>query len=875
MKRWLPDAAALAGAVGTILLAIGAWLLVPRERASAKPTKPALRVCLVDVSSSAIATRPWRDWIDSALEEQATAAGRDAEEFCTILFGDEVRRTFGPAAARSFRLESALPISGPSTSPHYGSAETHLASALETVLALAEDPARAGCTLDYFGDDTFTGRDPRPRWATLAERGVRLVRVELPPPDRQDLVVGALTLPREVEPGAPISADVEIFYAPVARRPAASTVYLDCTCEFDAGMTRKRLEVEVPRGLAPDADGYLRWRVRAELGRGEPGLTKIRLQGARQDSTALINRPNSREGFVRCKGRLIVGVVGESPLPSAPGIQIEKLSANELGSRLDVLDALVTCNMPLESLPTDVVGSFLRRGGGWLCLAGNLFLPGFVAGRAGSALELLPLQPPDENPDPRDVVVLADRSGSMTGEPFENVGRALLALVDAAHTRDAVELRFFGETLSDPIPLKAAFDPRPSEQILRDAQDRFRAAGGPGGRTAIARSLEAFASERERSGRESLVFVLTDGRDTVDADATERCANVLPRLLAARARIVVLEAGDEPEQKLLSTLVAPGEKLRALGKAPGFWSLAEIFRREVSADRTREGPELRVLPARQLLDPTAPPSLGSDVLRAQHPDASASWPPIQRYTRAKPAPGAEVLWSSEKGEPLLAIQRVGAGASAACAFAPIAEWGPDWAKRADLWAPLLRALARGKREDAPDVRVDGDELIVENLPAGAPADLEARIFAADARPSDAPAVALPLSAPTQGADPRRVRTARWPDGGGLATLDLRGDADLRQGIGLDDPILPRIEIRARGADASWPAIVLPFPAPRSPEFILPRPRMDWSARSPQASGPAGPVRSARPHPSAPWVLISGLLLLTIAGLAGAFARRSR
>jgi hypothetical protein len=859
-KSRLADASVLAGAIGTILVAAGAWLLFPRERPGAKPTLPPLRVCLVDVSASVTLRRPWFGWIEKTLEEQAAAAAGSGEDLCTILFGKEIRRAYGPGPSHDFDVRSAI---DPRRMNRSRIDETRLASALETVRALAREPARAGCRLVYVGDDTFTGPDPRPIWRELADLGVNLERVQLPPAEGPQVLPGPLTLPREVEPGAPISLDAEVFASP------APEVVLHLAWESASSRNEKTLTLEVPRGLAPDADGYVRWRIHVDLGRAEPGLTSVRLE--------------SSEGFVRCRGRAIVGVVaaghplvaGARPealfsIPSSSGIQLESIWPEELASRLDSLDALVTCDVPPDRLPADVLSTFLVHGGGWLCLAGDRFLPGLVAGRAP---EFLPLQPPDENPDPRDVVVIVDRSGSMAGEPYENVGRALLSLVDAAPERDAVEVRFLGESLSDPVSLKAAFDRRPRDQLLRDAADRFHAAGGPGGRTAIARSMERFAADRERSGREALVFLLTDGRDTVDADATARCAKILPRLLAARTRVVVIAAGDAPERELLSSLVAPEERLWSLGVFGVSSSrLAEIFRREVTADRTREGPELRVLTAQKLLDPTALPSLGSDVLRAQAGDASADWPSIQRYARAKPAPGAEVLWSSEKGEPLLAIQRVGAGASAACAFAPIAAWGPDWSKRADLWAPLLRALARGKREPLPAVHVEEDELTVEDLPTDAPADLEARIFAADAWPGAPPAVVLMLSAPTQGVDPRRVRTARWPHGG----VDLRGDADLRQGIGLDDPILPRLEIRSRGSsDASWPAIVLPFPAPRAPEFVLPRSRMDWSRAAPLPSVPAGPARSPRAHPSAPWVLFSGLLLLAIAGLVGAFARRSR
>jgi hypothetical protein len=842
--------------LGTLALALAAWLYAPRDRGGAGDLR-GLRIVLVDDSASVVAPRAWSSWIDGVLASQAEAAARAGEELCTIVFGSEVRRAPDGIPRR---MEDRIA----------GARETRLAAALKAVRSLASDARRASCRLVYLGDDTYTGEDPEPLLADLRARGVLFERVTLPPRTAGEVAVGPLILPREVEAGAPIPIDAEVFYAPAQGETPRSNIeilLLRCTA---TGLSDERFEVQVPAGLAPDSSGYLRWRIRRDLPPAPPGLVTIRLEGSRFVSATDIDMQAWSEGTVRCRGSLVVGVLTDerrmfpesrpsrfAPIRSDPGLQVEELWPDQVGGRLDSLDALVTCDLPPDVLPEHVLGSFVRGGGGWLCFAGDGFLRGFES-------TLLPLLPPDEKPEPRDVVVLADRSGSMSGEPFEHVREAMLALIQAASARDAVLVRFFGEKLADPIELKAADDPRDPPRILREAIDRFSSGGEPGGSTAIARALEAFAAARESSGREALAFLLTDGRDTVDANAKERCEKVLPRLLAAKVRLVVVAAGAEPERGLLSTLLAPGEILRNAGElSTSYQALAEIFRREVTADRVREGPALRVLPSQALLDPSAPATLGSEVLRAMKPETLDEWPSIQRYARAKAVPDAEVLWASGKGEPLLAVHRVGLGATSACAFAPVPGWGEDWAKRSDLWAPLVRALARGKRELAPRARIDGDSFTVEDLPPDAPAQLEALVFAADARTGDAPAVRIALSAPTSGADPRRIRTARWPSGAEIA----------REGPASGG--FPHVEIRAVPEGSTWEPIDLPLATPHAPEFVLPRPRLRADAFSPsrEGTGSSPPRRAPRSHPAAPWVLISGLLLLTLAGLGGAFARR--
>lgn len=828
MKIALPESAAGAAALlGGALVAAGAWLLFPRERDGGAASRPPVRVCLIDVSASAVSRRTdWRNFVEGEIDAQRSIAGNAGEDLEIVLFGSEVRRIAG-------RLSNA------------GERETRLAGAVEVARGLALDPTRRGARVVVIGDRTYTGEDPAPGIRELLAVGVPFEWVDLPPPDREEFSFGPLLLPPELEVGAPIALEADAFYAPGPERRGTLTTTL--VHESAAGREERRVEIAVPPGLGADPDGYVRWRVRETAGVAAGGLNRVRLLGGRGFSRSDVDGEDAGEGVVRCEGRLVLAdvsigqplVAGQRPqdafeLHGEDGLDLETIWPSELGLRLPALDAIVT--RTADVLPVPVLRSFVERGGGWLRVGSASLGSGSV-----EEVDLQPLRPADEDRDPRDIVVLVDRSGSMAGETFESVRRAVLRLVEAAPAKDAVELVFFGEQLSDPVVLKSSQDLRERDRIVRDAAERFFGVGGPGGSTAIARSLESFAEARERAQREALVFLLSDGKDTVDRDAAPRCARVLPRLLAARARLVVIAAGSDPDMRLLEPLVAPGETLRAVGElASSSRSLAEIFEREISKDRIREGESLRVLPAA-----VAEGSLAADILRAGMPSDPASWPTLRKYARAKLAPGAEAIWVSDRGEPLLAIQRVGRGVVAASAF----DADPAWSQ---LLAPLLRTLARGKKEFGARARFEEGVLTVEGLPEGSPAQLEARVFTAE---DGRPPVVLALSPPIEGAEPSRTRTAP------ARAQDLAG--------------AERIEVRAPGAiDEAWPPLELLLASPRSPEFVLPRPRVDPEAlRAPALRAPERSATGPRPHPAAAWVLFSGLCLLTLSGLAGFFSRR--
>jgi len=474
---------------------------------------------------------------------------------------------------------------------------------------------------------------------------------------------------------------------------------------------------------------------------------------------------------------------------------------------------------------------------------------------------------------------VVDRSGSMSGERSENVRRAVFALMDEALPSDSVELRWFAESLSPAIHLVDPEDsrrPADREEARRQAADQLFASEVGGGPTGLLRALGQLADARAGSGRESLVFLLSDGQENLDPEPHTTAPAILDRLHAARAKLVVIAAGARSDRELLSRLVAPGQRLESVSSlldSSSSSQLRDLFWRELNRERVRGGERLRILPA----DDSR--ALGAEILAAMKPELAQDWPTIESYVRARIAPGGDTLWVSETGEPLLALQRVGLGMTAACAFS--FGHGPGFQDErsqefAELLAPLLRVLARGQRTDRPRVRVEGEDLVVEGLPEGTPAELEARVFGSLAEESDPPTTVIPLGPPLEGGDPRRVRHGRWPTSAAEALSRLWDEHDL----GLRDQHyasarIPRVEVRARGtAGTSWPPIQLALAPPRAVEFVLPRPRIPPFE---QVDADVSRLASRRlePHPYAPWVLLSGMLLLTGAGLAGSFTRRVR
>ncbi|MFT3709612.1 MAG: VIT domain-containing protein [Archangium sp.] len=143
------------------------------------------------------------------------------------------------------------------------------------------------------------------------------------------------------------------------------------------------------------------------------------------------------------------------------------------------------------------------------------------------AFGLLTMVPPrveaNMTPVARDLIVLLDTSGSMSGSPLDQARRVTMALVDSLTDRDQLELIEFSNS---PRRWKSGAVAATASN-RRDAQNwlsQLRASGGTEMRTGI---LEALAPLRHESQRQ--VILITDGLIGFESEVLEAIAARLPK----------------------------------------------------------------------------------------------------------------------------------------------------------------------------------------------------------------------------------------------------------------------------------------------------------------------------------------------------------
>ncbi len=731
---------------GILCLAFGTWRSFPvvdQEREA----KPPLRVLLFDLSAGTTRLRPGHGlWARARLKEQAQAAREEGAELAVGIYGQEVRR-LGLAAAEDWlarlmgregevlRLELDSGADGAS----------NLAGALALYETELADPARPLARVVICGARDWTGEDPRPRLARLAQAGVAQTWLAPPAATRPDLALEGLRLPKDPAPGEPLVAEFELCLSGASAVLAGPwTLELSVEVERATSLQSKRWSLSLP-ALAPDDQDVLRWSVRQDLGSTAEGRTGLqaRVRLGRSDDDVRGDPIPENDTFAaqtRAGKVKLVAAVGRADQRDNmiawlaggperwPGLQWRILTPSQLPEALGELDLIVSFDLGPNELPATLVEAFVQAGGGWFFCGGWGSLGGwFESGWKASPLtQLLPLIPAPDGGAERDVIFVVDGSGSMAGDPFERVRTALLGLVTSASPEDNLSLRFFTGTLGPSLHL--AVDAEGPLAVLRRLMD----SRVPGGATSIFYSLERLLEERAaltRAGtgastvveREALVFLLTDGKDLDSHGQATRGPLLREGFRQAQTRLIPIAIGEDPSFLFLSYLLAPGESVIDGNAA---LDLQEVFMREVFEERYRHG-NLALVPGK-------PGALaGTRDLLAAWGSLGEDLPALERYLRCAARPAADVLARGARGaEPVLAWQRVGAGRVAAWASAPLPEWGERYLDGEAWLAPLFRFLAVDPREPQRlRLELERGELLLQEVPEDWPAEVQLTLYA--------------------------------------------------------------------------------------------------------------------------------------------------
>ncbi|MBI3929399.1 MAG: VWA domain-containing protein [Armatimonadetes bacterium] len=127
-------------------------------------------------------------------------------------------------------------------------------------------------------------------------------------------------------------------------------------------------------------------------------------------------------------------------------------------------------------------------------------------GREGTfMLSMIPPATMIENPPPRDVLLLVDRSFSMRGEAWELAREAALFIADDLRPEDALQLVFFDHDLAELYPGEAFRSRIQASDLQKGFADH-----PPRGGTELEKALRRVTSKPRRRGRELVCALLTD-----------------------------------------------------------------------------------------------------------------------------------------------------------------------------------------------------------------------------------------------------------------------------------------------------------------------------------------------------------------------------
>jgi uncharacterized membrane protein len=564
-------------------------------------------------------------------------------------------------------------------------AATDLASALQ--LAYGQYPAGYLRRAVVFSDGVQTDGDVLAEANRAREFGVKIFTVPYHRPVPGEVALRDLRIPEKVRVGEPFNIHANIF----SSRP-------------------QKVHATLKQGEAINGlDGV---RI-LDLKPGDNDVTfksVVRVAGEVTYALDLTEIPEDRfkennrfAVSVAVPGRPTVLYVEGNParasyLSSALNAQefdVDVRSPRELPSsirELERYDFVILSDAPADAVSLtqqDAIESYVRDlGGGFL----------FAGGEAGYGLggwyhttieRILPVRMDAEKrrDEPQVAMVLViDRSGSMSGLPMEMAKAAAKATADTLAGDDLLEVIAF-----DSAPTRVVrMTPAKHRARIQNDISRIQAGGG----TEIFSALDAaYQSLTVTRARRKHVILLTDGqaphngiRDLVQAMAAE----------GITATAVGLGSGiDEALLRMIADL--GGGRLYKVSDPQ---QLPRVFTRETEMVSRNAAVEEYFQP--RVVSP-------ADFLRGVD---MASAPYLHGYvaTKMKPPPAQEIL-QSEVAEPILARWHVGLGWSLAWTSDVKNLWAVEWLRwpgYGQFWGQLVREHMRQKRRQQYDMRCEID-----------------------------------------------------------------------------------------------------------------------------------------------------------------------
>ncbi|HEY5706468.1 MAG TPA: VWA domain-containing protein [Terrimicrobiaceae bacterium] len=655
-------------------------------------TSEAAVVLLRDISAS----------IEAPSDSQrvaASLAAKDSGRVAEVVFARE------PLVVKAFGTRSSQePASAP------GEEATDLSAALEFAATLM--PADRPSRIVLFSDGVSTaGRNPVETASQL--KNVQIDTVPLASVSGPDAAVVSIKPPGSVREGEIFDLSAQVYSATSAA-PASIQLYQN-----------NLLVSQVQRQLSQGVSEITFPNLRAE---GRMGLYEVAVN-APDDSTAENNR--KRIALVHA-GRPRVLIIDQKPNQSEAMAEALRASDFDVEIRppgglpasveeFEAVDLVVFSEAPaggfsdgqmktLETWVRNFGGAFLMLGGEESFGAGGYFRT--------PVARLLPVGIEREEREETPVVallVILDRSGSMSapagGETkiaLANEGAALA--LDVLQPKDLFGLFAVDTRVQEVVPLGRISD-------RQSASRRIAGITAGGGGIYIYTSLaEAFPKLRDAQAKIKHVILFSDAADAEEKASGElgtskagkggSAFDLAAAMLASRITVSVVALGTEMDKDtaFLRQLAAQGGGRFYLTADAA--TLPRLFTVETMRAAESSLREDAFLPQ--------PAGVGEAITGIDWRES----PLLLGFNASKLKPGAELLLSTEGGNPLLAHWRYGLGNVAAFTSDAKARWASEWLGwpgYGKFWGQIARMLVRPPERSDLVVRthVEGEQLTVD------------------------------------------------------------------------------------------------------------------------------------------------------------------
>ncbi len=349
-------------------------------------------------------------------------------------------------------------------------------------------------------------------------------------------------------------------------------------------------------------------------------------------------------------------------------------------------DAVLLDNYPDHDLPVEedaALEKYVYAGGGLIFIAGDGNAK--LAPEPKTPLEkMLPVRaaPPPEKPTA--VVLVLDKSGSMSGPKIEMAREAARASIKTLRPIDKIGVIAFDETFNWVLPMGPASDLEAKSDLIA----QIAANGGTKIYQAVQSGFDALVEEQASHKH---IILLTDG---VSTPGTQEDFPKLERdALAKQVTISTIGVGDYINRELLEELARKTKGKVYFVENPA--SIPQIINAEV---RSQEDLAIQERPVRAVRVRPVEFTDGIDFVRS---------PRLLGFVKAEAKEGTETILRVDVDKPLLVRWRYGLGRVIAFMSDAKSRWAAPWVRWKSfgtLWPQMVRDVSHRDRTVRAGVR---------------------------------------------------------------------------------------------------------------------------------------------------------------------------